>query len=803
MIKKAIKFLQKNISNSFFRARFIYTKFYKKLPIDNNIILLESARGKSVNGNIFYILKELVENEEYKSLNIYITTDISTEEAIKVFLDERKICNVNLVNVNSLLYCKVLASAKYLINDTSFLPYFIKKEGQVYLNTWHGTPLKTLGKRVRNEPHLIGNVQKNFLMSDYLLYPNEFTMNHMQEDYMIKDLFNNKVLLTGYPRNSVFFDDELRKHVRNAMEISEMQVIAYMPTWRGSLNNTNKIKQQSYMYVHLYEIDKRLNDNQVLYVNLHPFVEDIMEYKHFKHIKPFPKSYETYEFLNATDCLITDYSSVFFDYASTKRKIILFDYDREEYLNERGMYLDIDDLPFPKVQDFNSLINEINSKRNYDDKEFIKEFCLYDSMDSARKLSEKVILNKENDIVEYEISENKKENVLIYAGNLAKNGITTSLLSLLNNIDLEKRNYYLTFNSRPVKKHVRTIEQFPENLSYIVRQGMIDYTYYEALVHFLYIKLGFSNNKILEIINALFKREFKRVFYNVKFDHVIHFTGYEYKITHLLSKSPYNKIIFVHADVIKEMETRQNLHRKTLEFAYNYYDKVAIVSEDIKSSTLQIAKDESRVFVVDNTIDVKSIIEKSKKDIVLDDDTEINIPLEEFKNILNSKSKKIITIGRFSPEKGHERLINAFDKAWKANNELYLIIIGGHGNLYKATLEQASSLESRDNIIIIKSISNPFSILKRCDLFVLSSFYEGLGLVMLEADTLGVPVIATRVVGPTKFLEKHEGYIVDNNEDGIYQGIIDYLNGRVKPMNVDYEKYNKDAVEKFERLLKK
>ena len=100
-----------------------------------------------------------------------------------------------------------------------------------------------------------------------------------------------------------------------------------MPTYRDNKKPKEEIEFISDM---LSKIDEKLNDNQVLYVNLHPFIGDKIEYN-FKHIEKFPNQYETYEFLNATDCLITDYSSVFFDYANTKNKIILFTYDLLEY----------------------------------------------------------------------------------------------------------------------------------------------------------------------------------------------------------------------------------------------------------------------------------------------------------------------------------------------------------------------------------------------------------------------------------------------------------------------------------------
>ena len=111
------------------------------------------------------------------------------------------------------------------------------------------------------------------------------------------------------------------------------------------------------------------------------------------------------------------------------------------------------------------------------------------------------------------------------------------------------------------------------------------------------------------------------------------------------------------------------------------------------------------------------------------------------------------------------------------------------------------TLESKDNIILIKNISNPFPILKRCDLFILSSFYEALGLVLLEANTCGVACISTNVRGPRGFMEKYNGTLVENSEEGILQGMNDFVNGKIKPMNFDAEKYNQMVKEEYEKIF--
>ena len=85
------------------------------------------------------------------------------------------------------------------------------KEGQIFINTWHGTPLKVMGFDNVPEQHRLGNVQHTFLSADYLLYPNDYMMDKMMKSYMVEKIYPGKILLEGYPRNSVFFCDSQLK----------------------------------------------------------------------------------------------------------------------------------------------------------------------------------------------------------------------------------------------------------------------------------------------------------------------------------------------------------------------------------------------------------------------------------------------------------------------------------------------------------------------------------------------------------------------------------------------------------------
>ena len=154
---------------------------YRKTDIDPNGFLLEAGQGKNINGNMFAIARELCTNPAWKKFKVYW---VVTEDTLQSAKDRFSFYSYNVEFVVRLSdeYAKLLATCKYLLTDNSFPPFFIKRNNQIYLNTWHGTPLKTLGKSDIKNAKSLANIQKNYLMADYALFPNLLTRNVFMKD---------------------------------------------------------------------------------------------------------------------------------------------------------------------------------------------------------------------------------------------------------------------------------------------------------------------------------------------------------------------------------------------------------------------------------------------------------------------------------------------------------------------------------------------------------------------------------------------------------------------------------------------
>lgn len=774
-----------------------YAKYYYNAKLKDNLILLESKNGSDLAGNIFHILKAL-STEDYKDYKVCLVVSKDKKKVLKDKIEKNHLRHVEYVYLNSRRYYQVISTAKYIFTDTSMERVYVKKEGQIITNTWHGTPLKYMGQDVEDRIYAMGNVQRNLLMADYLVYPNDFMREKMVSAYGLEDLYQGTILCEGYPRNSVFFDANAGSNIRGELGLEGKKVYIYMPTWRGLLTKKESDKLLFSIEYFMKPLDRMLTDDQVFYVKLHPFVEKDMDFSGYKHIKPYPAQYDVYEFMNTCDCLITDYSSVFFDFANTKKKIILFAYDEAEYIQNRGMYLDLKDLPFPVVKTAKQLADELKIPKNYDDTEFLKRCCTYDGPGAAERICRHVIKG-DKVCKEIKLPKSGKETVVMYSSTLAKNGLTASLVNLFENIDLNKRNYYVSFMENSLRKFPLRVKQIPDNVGFIPISSKLAPTFMEKIALLLYEKKNKNNNFVQKYLDRMYKREVTKHFGSIKIDVAIQFAGYEKYLIRLFQEIDAKRIIYVHNDMLEELRTKTNQHRLTLESAYRNYDIVAAVTKDLVESTREIGGEQSNIKVINNCHAYQTVREKAEKEIVFDPDTKSNVSEEELKKILDSDAVKFINVGRFSNEKGHKMLMRAFERFSKKYPNSYLIIIGGYGKLYGETLAYANN--SLSNIIIIRSISNPIAVMKRCDLFVLSSYYEGLGLTLLEADTIGIPTISTDVQGPRGFVNEHGGVLVDTNEDGIYQGMMRFMKGEIKAMNVDYQKYNEKAVEQFESMF--
>lgn len=518
-----------------------YLKF-SSLPIDDKLVLIEGGQGTNINGNMFSMLREIKANPRWQDYKTVFVVNENKLVKAQQRMDFYGFDDVIICVRNSEKYCKYLATAKYLMTDNSFPPYFNKRNGQVFLNTWHGTPLKTLGMSDKSNLASPANIQKNYLMSDYALFPNEFTRNVFMEDYNLKNIFTGSSFIANYPRNYVFYDKQQGIEMKKTLGFEGKQVFAYMPTWRGTGRTADTANQINATKAILKEFDKKLSDDQILLVNLHFLLAGEINCDRFKHIKAFSALYDTYEVLNACDGLITDYSSVFFDYAVTQKKIILFTYDKKQYLSSRGIYIPFDTLPFPIVETVDGVIKEMALPADVS-KEFIDEYCPNGWKNSCEKIFELMVTGK-SDCYKLEKQNGANDNLcLIYAGTMPVVHFENIKAYINDNPDY---NYIIVYRHNFTKESRDFLLSHNKDISSYGTVTAFQFSIGEAIaIQLAKLFPGIYKSKIL---SRFFDREARRIYYNIKPSKVVDFSCGNFIMAGIISYLSGEKQYINHGD---------------------------------------------------------------------------------------------------------------------------------------------------------------------------------------------------------------------------------------------------------------
>ncbi len=825
IVKKA-KFvlspMKKYVMDSGFRGRILYTKCLKSKPIQERTILYEAYHGQSMTGNPYAVFKYLIQHPKYKNYqHIWVIQDESV-----IHEEYKQIRNIKFIKKDSSKYITYLATAKYLINDTTFPYYFQKREGQIYANIWHGTPLKTMGLDIKKRGKTDHkNIQRNFLFTNFFVSPNKYTAEKLLHSHDVYSIFDGKVLDSGYPRVDLMFQankDEMKKKLSVP---PDKKVILYAPTWRGTLGNEKNESEKLLNDINMMK--EQVGTEYAVLLKSHYYAHKFFEEQGLAHLC-VPNKLDSNEVLSVVDILITDYSSIFFDFLPSKNPIIFYAYDVDEYQKDRGTYIPMDQLPGPLCIHLEEVIESIHNIENinqqYQDiyKKFLQEYCYHDDGNATSRFVDIVLEGKSSDKLFQTLS--SKTKILIYCGGFLNNGITTSVINLLNAIDYDKYDVtILDYASNDKQEKWKNVEKLNKNVRFIHRVGTWNATLSEWYRHVLMLRRGAYTRSMKRLVPIeMYRRELERIIGNTTYDIGIDFSGYSPFWAALIAFGNFKKkSIYLHNDMGQEMNKKVNNkypHRQNLKVIfslYNYFDNVVSVSkltnEQNKRSLNKVVKniDERMTYVVNN-IDYENILagrEEFSEELVIDFKNRkfmLSISQDHYNHleltgyqIPDEKDINFITIGRLSPEKDHEKLIAAFSHIAARHSNAKLFIVGD-GDLKTSLLELVRKLKLEEKVIFTGQITNPYALLHRCDCFVLSSNHEGQPMVLLEALTLGKPVIVTDIPGSRSVVEGGHGLIVDNSIKGLIDGMEHFLMGKeLFEKQFDYVNYREEAMKMF------
>jgi len=381
-----------------FYAYKIVFKLVSFLPTKKNVIMFESFLGKQYSCNPRAIYEYLKEN--HPNYDLYWSVDPRFE---KTFLEN----NIPYLRRFSIRWLFKMARAQFWVSNSRMPLWIPKPRKTIYIQTWHGTPLKKLAHDM-GEVHMPGTTTKEYKRDfykesrnwDYLISPN----NYSSEIFKRAFRFEKPILESGYPRNDIFYIENIDKKAdefKKTHNLPDKKVILYAPTWRDNqYYQVGKYKMD--LQLDLMQLKKALGDEYIIILRMHYLVAESFNLDLFEGFAfDFSQHEDIRDLYLVSDVLVTDYSSVFFDYANLKRPIIFFVYDIEEYRDEvRGFYFDFErEAPGPLVRTTEEVITQLK-KLSYDPHsemmytDFFGKFCYLEDGCSTKRVVEELILNK-------------------------------------------------------------------------------------------------------------------------------------------------------------------------------------------------------------------------------------------------------------------------------------------------------------------------------------------------------------------------------------------------------------------------
>jgi len=300
----------------------VYALLYHITGIHERTVFFESYHGRRMGDSPYAIFLRMMEQPQFQNYRFIWVLDDTGNPLARQFANRK---NVKYVRRHSLRYLYYLCRSKYLFNNNTFPHYFQKKQGQIYVNTWHGTPLKTLGKDIRGTPGQHRNMARNFLLSDYFVNPNPFTADVLIRANDLGRLYKGLVVLEGYPRNDLLINADPNKFRQFLFEHCQVplgpKIILYAPTWRGEIGKPEDTSEE--IYRHIKAMRRLVPEGYILLLKVHGLTyRYVKEDSTLHEVICVPDWVETNELLSVVDVLVTDYSSIFFDFLCTGRPIV-------------------------------------------------------------------------------------------------------------------------------------------------------------------------------------------------------------------------------------------------------------------------------------------------------------------------------------------------------------------------------------------------------------------------------------------------------------------------------------------------
>ena len=833
--------------------------FAQRGRVRRGVVLYESFAGNGVLCNPEAIFRELLRSADLAEIrHIWVLNTLDEHHEVQAeFATDRR---VRFVQRHSLAYFRALSTSQYLINNATFPIQFSKRAGQVYLNTWHGTPLKRMGYDMPNGAADSANTLRNFAAADFLLSQNSFMTKQMYETaYKLRGAFRGLVIEEGYPRvDRQFLSPAESADVRSRLtgdgiDVGDRSVILFAPTWKGT-NFNSPADDAGELLGLVQEIQKQVGPQFLVLLKthqvVHRFAADKPEFRKILVSNDLP----TNLMLAITDVLITDFSSIFFDFLPLDRAVIFFTPHEADYSASRGLYFTLDELPGPVARTISELGDAIRSlpsahgETNFSPRaaDWRNRFAPADDGGAARRVIDIVFRGLTAGARTQSLAEDPRTSMLLSLGGMRSNGITTSALNLLGAIDHTAYDVSVVFNRPRSAQQLSNQQRIPPEVRQFHRVGGMNGSKFTHVFRRLQERHpALRRRPQTATEQRMWRAEWARCFGDARFESVVEFSGYTAFWASLLFHSPDSfRSIWLHNDLSLETSrfvgSRRKMKRSlpAVFSLYQDFDSLVSVSESLNRINCAALgpryglPQKSFVFarnLVDETHVREGLreslgsIEEFGADVAGPDD---GGPAEDDREADGSSEAGLrlagpgvhaagagdaswidsmqrddgtvwfATVGRFSPEKNQARLIRSFAAVYRENPGVRLVIVG-HGPLRSELQHLIDGSGLSKVAFVVGPFPNPFPVLAAADCFVLSSNYEGQPMVLMEAALAGLAIVTVEFDSALDALPDSGIRIVPQSDDGLADGMREFLRGEVPAAFLDGVSYNRDALAEF------
>jgi len=337
-------------------------KIFYVFPIAEDKIFYTSYGGGKFTCNPKYIYKYIV-NQEKGYQHVWVLEDDENSE-----LNNHS--NTEIVKKNSLSFIYHFLTAKIVISNASIPTYLPLRKSQKYIETWHGGgAYKRTGLSYDRSEDQIKKLkivadEVNDFISSSSIFTETKSKNHLVNE--------EKFFEIGMPRNDVLFtgSETLSNKVKDFYGLEKnTRIVLYAPTYRSKSDDSETYEDLD-MTKLMEALENKFGGNWVVFTRMHYYLNEKIQYENAVNVSAYA---DMQELMLAADVLITDYSSVMWDFSITKKPAFTFAPDLAEYEKNRSFFTPPEKWPFTISENNTELINEISIFNQEEHDERIKK----------------------------------------------------------------------------------------------------------------------------------------------------------------------------------------------------------------------------------------------------------------------------------------------------------------------------------------------------------------------------------------------------------------------------------------------